>query len=180
MPETNVPAKDRPYIGGQAVLEGVMMRSPSSFAVAVRRADGSISIKERPVEKKVNRWAKIPLARGMATLVESLRLGSEALRFSAEQMEKDMVEEEASAAPAQKSSKSGEVAKKISSTISHAFTAFGLSLAQLVTRADGDGEAPATEEKRSASPMALMTIIMVAFMIALPQLLAWGASSLFH
>ncbi len=55
--QTSLGSPDRPYIGGQAVLEGVMMRSPSSFAVAVRRADGSISIKERPIEKKVNRWA---------------------------------------------------------------------------------------------------------------------------
>ena len=185
MPETKTETAsperpDRPYIGGQAVLEGVMMRSPSSFAVAVRRADGSISIKERPIEKKPSRWAKVPFARGMATLVESLRLGSEALRFSAEQMEKDMVDDEARAP-----SKSGEVAKKISSTISHAFTAFGLSLVSLVTRADGDapggaGDGAVVEEKRGASPMALMTIIMVAFMVALPQLLAWGASSLFH
>ena len=184
MPETSetkastLGSAERPYIGGQAVLEGVMMRSPSSFAVAVRRADGSISIKERPVEKKPSRWAKVPLARGMATLVESLRLGSEALRFSAEQMEKDMVDEDA---PPQASTKSGEVAKKISSTLGHAFSAFGLSLMSLVTRADGEGPGDGTvEEKRSASPMALMTIIMVGFMIALPQLLAWGASSLFH
>jgi hypothetical protein len=66
----------RPYIGGQAVLEGVMMRSPKSFAVAVRRADGSISIRERPVTGGVSKWAKVPLARGVATLVESLKLGS--------------------------------------------------------------------------------------------------------
>src|SRR5689334_17225053 len=80
----------RPYIGGQAVLEGVMMRSPSSFAVAVRRADGSISIRERPVTGGVSKWSKIPLARGVATLVESLKLGSEALKFSATLYEKDM------------------------------------------------------------------------------------------
>ena len=87
----------RPYIGGQAVLEGVMMRSPSSFAVAVRRADGSISIRERPVEKKISRYAKVPLLRGMVTLVESLKLGSAALRFSAELYEADMLAAEAAA-----------------------------------------------------------------------------------
>ena len=38
----------RPYIGGQAVLEGVMMRSPGSFVVAVRRPDGEIAVRAEP------------------------------------------------------------------------------------------------------------------------------------
>lgn len=154
----------RPYIGGQAVLEGVMMRSPSSFAVAVRRSDGSISIRERPVTGGVSKWAKIPLARGVATLVESLRLGSEALKFSAELYEKDM-----------------EAAEKASvlNTLTLPFKAFGLALANLVTRADGEPSGSAEEGSRAPNTGAILTIVAVAFMIALPQLLAWGASSLF-
>jgi len=73
----------RPYIGGQAVLEGVMMRAPTSFAVVVRRRDGSLQVRERAMvdgRRGVARW---PFVRGVASLVESLRLGSEALRFSA-------------------------------------------------------------------------------------------------
>src|ERR1700728_2589791 len=85
----------RPYIGGQAVLEGVMMRAPSSFAVVVRRRDGSLQVRERAMEDGRRGMARWPLVRGVASLVESLRLGSEALRFSADQMEKDWAEQEA-------------------------------------------------------------------------------------
>jgi len=173
--ETTQAQPDRPYIGGQAVLEGVMMRSPSSFAIACRRADGSISIKERPVSKKSGSAAKIPLWRGVATLVESLKLGSEALRFSAELFEKDMIEAEQAEEEAKKKPKAPPAMNVLS--------AFGLTLANLVTRADGEpagGGASGEEEKRGINPMALMTIVMVVFLVALPQLLAYGASSLLH
>ena len=164
--ENGTPA--RPYIGGQAVLEGVMMRSPSSFAVAVRRADGSINIKERPVTVGVSKWSKVPLVRGMVTLVESLRLGSEALKFSAELYEKDM--------------EAAEKASALSTLLmglAMPFKSFGLALASLMSRADNEPAAPAAEEGRQANTGAILTIVAVAFMIALPQLLAWGASSLF-
>jgi uncharacterized protein YqhQ len=78
---------DRPYIGGQAVLEGVMMRSPKSFVVAVRRPDRSIAVREQAwvmvlPALKFLRW---PLLRGAVVLGESLHNGFSALRFSAEQ-----------------------------------------------------------------------------------------------
>ena len=80
----------RPYIGGQAVLEGVMMRAPKSFAIVVRRRDGSLLVRERGMLDERRGLAKLPLFRGVASLVESLKLGSEALRFSADQMERDL------------------------------------------------------------------------------------------
>src|SRR5947208_17037808 len=80
----------RPYIGGQAVLEGVMMRSPGSFAVVVRRRDGSLNVRERVMAGGRTGLAKLPFFRGVASLVESLRLGSEALKFSADLMQKDL------------------------------------------------------------------------------------------
>jgi uncharacterized protein YqhQ len=180
MPKAVETTPDRPYIGGQAVLEGVMMRSPSSFAIACRRADGSISIKERPVSKKSGSAAKIPLWRGVATLVESLRLGSEALRFSAELFEHDMLEAEREAEREATSKKTPKAPSGL-----NMLSAFGLSLANLVTRADGEpagggSSGSGEEEKRGINPMALMTIVMVVFLVALPQLLAYGASSLFH
>lgn len=177
MPEAVNTPNGRPYIGGQAVIEGVMMRSPTSYAVAVRRADGSISIRERPMNAGPNKWAKVPLARGVATLVESLKLGSDALRFSAELFEKDL--DEADRAESDKAS----AAKKgsgLTSTITFALKAFGLSLAHLVSRADGEPASGGEGEGRSANMGAIVTIVMVGFLIALPQLLAWGASSLFH
>lgn len=77
----------RPYIGGQAVLEGVMMRSPKSFVVAVRRPDGQIVVREQNWETllggiKPLRW---PFLRGGIVLIESLWNGLSALSFSAEQ-----------------------------------------------------------------------------------------------
>ncbi len=80
----------RPYIGGQAVLEGVMMRAPWSFSVVVRRADGTLLVRERAMDQVARGVAKWPLVRGVASVAESLRLGSEALRFSVEQMERDL------------------------------------------------------------------------------------------
>ena len=74
----------RPYIGGQAVLEGVMMRSPHSLAVAVRRRSGRVEVRERPVRQTRTGPASWPLLRGMLSLVEALKLGTEALRWSSD------------------------------------------------------------------------------------------------
>ena len=74
-------------IGGQAVIEGVMMRSPKSFTVAVRKSDGQIVIKKRPYIALTERFRflKIPIIRGAVVLIESLYLGIKALSFSAEE-----------------------------------------------------------------------------------------------
>jgi uncharacterized protein YqhQ len=73
-------------MGGQAVIEGVMMRSPHSFAVAVRQHSGSIAITQdflvRPSEK--HPWLKYPILRGLGVLGQALVLGIRALRYSAE------------------------------------------------------------------------------------------------
>lgn len=75
---------EKPYIGGQAVLEGVMMRGPSCMSIAVRRPDGSIAVDEGPIESRVaETMGKIPLLRGVLMLVESMSLGMKALNFSA-------------------------------------------------------------------------------------------------
>ncbi|MGI5864965.1 MAG: DUF1385 domain-containing protein [Myxococcales bacterium] len=88
----------RPHVGGQAVLEGVMMRSPKSFVVAVRRPDKQIVVREQAWETllggiKPLRW---PLLRGGIVLIESLWNGISALNFSAEQA---MPDDEGSGAP---------------------------------------------------------------------------------
>jgi uncharacterized protein YqhQ len=73
-------------VGGQAVIEGVMMRSPHSYAVAVRRPNGSIAVGQdylaRPSEK--HPWLRYPILRGLATLGQAMALGIRALRYSAE------------------------------------------------------------------------------------------------
>lgn len=73
-------------IGGQAVLEGVMMRAPGAWAVAVRRPDGEIEAirHELPRLSSRSRLARLPLARGVMVLGESLTLGFRALSWSAQ------------------------------------------------------------------------------------------------
>jgi uncharacterized protein YqhQ len=73
------------YMGGQAVLEGVMMRGASTWAVAVRDPDGSIKVDVREVPGWSERYRNIPVVRGVFGLVESLGLGYRALTWSANQ-----------------------------------------------------------------------------------------------
>src|SRR3972149_521981 len=82
-----VQGSEEVLVGGQAVIEGVMMRSPHSFAVAVRQPAGTIAVMQdflqRPSEK--HRWLRYPILRGLGTLGQALVLGIKALRYSAEQ-----------------------------------------------------------------------------------------------
>jgi uncharacterized protein YqhQ len=72
-------------IGGQAVLEGVMMRSPTAWSVAVRKPDGEIAEVNRPIASKLleHRWLRLPVIRGVVALGESLAIGFRALAISA-------------------------------------------------------------------------------------------------
>jgi uncharacterized protein YqhQ len=72
------------YMGGQAVMEGVMMRGSATWAVAVRAPEGNIELVVHDAPSWAQRWGKIPLVRGIATLGESLSLGFKALAWSAE------------------------------------------------------------------------------------------------
>jgi uncharacterized protein YqhQ len=73
------------YVGGQAVMEGVMMRGASTWAVAVRSPSGEIRTEVNEAPAWALKWAKVPLVRGVATLVESMSLGVRALTWSADQ-----------------------------------------------------------------------------------------------
>lgn len=89
-------------VGGQAVIEGVMMRSPHSFAVAVRRPSGSIAVTQdflrRPSEN--HPWLKYPVLRGLGTLGQALVLGIKALRYSAQSALEESSEQSAKAGKA--------------------------------------------------------------------------------
>ena len=77
-----------PYtVGGQAVLEGVMMRSPCAVATAVRRSDGEIVVTHRTFRAITARYPilNVPIVRGGINLVETLYLGMQSLNWSAEQ-----------------------------------------------------------------------------------------------
>ena len=72
-------------VGGQAVIEGVMMRTPNAYAVAVRKADGTIT----NISARLPKWSdkypilKLPVLRGGAVLIQSMGLGIKALNYSA-------------------------------------------------------------------------------------------------
>src|SRR5207253_368672 len=72
-------------IGGQAVLEGVMMRGPSNWAVAVRKPNGQIAEVCRPIDSVMKRhwFFRLPVVRGVVALGESLAIGFRALAISA-------------------------------------------------------------------------------------------------
>lgn len=162
----------RPYIGGQAVIEGVMMRSPRSFAIAVRRRSGALNVRERPMtddRKGARAW---PFVRGVFAMVEALRLGSQALRYSSELYEIDLEDAEAE----DKDRKTKTTSPGLMSTLA----SWVLSIATL----DGDpGPAPKKEQDRTGGKSAftwVALVIAMAIFIALPQATAYVASRLLH
>jgi uncharacterized protein YqhQ len=72
-------------VGGQAVLEGVMMRSPHAWGIAVRKPSGEIVTHSEPLERpsEQHKWMGWPVVRGVMTLGHAMKLGFRALRFSA-------------------------------------------------------------------------------------------------
>ena len=72
-------------VGGQAVMEGVMMRAPHSYCVAVRKPTGEVVTEERPITKVSEKYPlfKYPVLRGLGTLGQAMNLGYRALMFSA-------------------------------------------------------------------------------------------------
>ena len=86
MKETKQKACHITSIGGQAVIEGVMMRGPKDTAIAVRKPDGEIIVEKKPIHSFIQKFKinKIPLVRGVFSFFESLITGTKALMFSAE------------------------------------------------------------------------------------------------
>jgi len=78
-------------VGGQAVIEGVMMRSPNFIAITVRKENGEIVDKSYPFQNLVQRykWLNIPLLRGVINMFEMMVVGTKALNWSADQFIED-------------------------------------------------------------------------------------------
>src|SRR3954469_16525418 len=72
-------------VGGQAVMEGVMMRAPHSYCVAVRKPSGEVVMEEMPVTRpsESHAYFKWPVIRGLGVLGQAMMLGMKALQFSA-------------------------------------------------------------------------------------------------
>ena len=93
--------EDQIIVGGQAVIEGVMMRAPHSYAVAVRRPDGQIVSKSERLPVLADKYPllKLPVLRGSAVLIQSMVLGIKALNFSANVVFHEAEKETAPTAP---------------------------------------------------------------------------------
>jgi uncharacterized protein YqhQ len=78
-------------LGGQAVIEGVMMKGPLLYSVAVRKANGEIRVRDFPLAESParKRIAKVPLVRGVVTMAVMLAIGYRALQYSADEAMED-------------------------------------------------------------------------------------------
>jgi uncharacterized protein YqhQ len=162
--------ESRPYIGGQAVIEGVMMRSPGSMSIVCRRRSGELVVRERPMSATAEGWKKLPFLRGVATVVESLKLGSGALRWSAELFEKDLIEEE------DRAEGGAEPPPKPPGVMS----ALALSIVALATQGTEPAPSVPEGEKKGSALFAVLPIVFaVVLFIALPQAAAEGIDKLF-
>jgi len=83
-------------VGGQAVMEGVMMRAPHSYCVAVRKPNGEIVTEQMPLPRMADKHKifKYPIFRGIGTLFQAMSLGMKALKFSADVSLEEIQKEE--------------------------------------------------------------------------------------
>ena len=113
-------------VGGQAVIEGVMMRSPKRIATAIRRANGDIEVQTKEyislIERK--RFLNVPVVRGAITLIEVMILGIKTLQWSADKAMEDVEEND------RRNGK--KVKEKKKSGMSTAGAVFSVSIALLV------------------------------------------------
>ncbi|HEX6805036.1 MAG TPA: DUF1385 domain-containing protein [Terriglobales bacterium] len=91
-------------VGGQAVLEGVMMRSPHAWAITCRKPSGELSTHSETLERlsEKHKWMGWPVVRGVITLGHAMTLGFRALRFSANLQLDELQKDEAGKAPEKK------------------------------------------------------------------------------
>jgi len=155
-------------VGGQAVLEGVMMRSPHAWAIAVRKPSGEVATHSEPLERpsEKHKWMGWPIIRGVMTLGYAMTLGFRALRFSADVALEQIV-------PADKDGKKAEISgwmAAVNIAISLGFFIFMYKFLPL---------AAATELKRVHPIFAnsiMFNVVDGVIRIALFLLFIWGVS----
>lgn len=154
-------------VGGQAVIEGVMMRAPNSYAVAVRKPNGEIVFKAEKLPKITEKYPflKVPVLRGSAVLLHSMALGVKALNYSATVAFDEAEKQEAET----------KAAKAVAATGALATTAHAIEMPHSVT-AEVTKEKPKKDTKAAAATTAAGSIIFAIFFnillfIVLPLLL---------
>lgn len=139
-------------MGGQAVIEGVLMRSPMGYAIAVRKQNGDIKVKKvpyKPITKKL-KWLGLPFMRGAVSLFEMLIIGLKALDFSANELEDDQKEKNAKKNSGEITDDANQTEKQPSSSNINQETK----------------SVPATQE-RSISILSMTIMILISFALAM-------------
>jgi uncharacterized protein YqhQ len=159
-------------VGGQAVLEGVMMRSPHAWGIAVRKPSGEIATHSEPLDRPSDKrkWMGWPVIRGVITLGHAMSLGFRALRFSANVALDELPPEPAAAGkPAKKMEVTGWMAG-LNIAFSVAFFIFMYKYLPLV----------ATTELKKVDPVFgqqfLFNLVDGLIRIAMFLLFVWGVS----
>jgi uncharacterized protein YqhQ len=160
-------------VGGQAVLEGVMMRSPHAWAIACRKPSGEVITHSEPLERLSEKhpWMGWPVLRGVMTLGHAMTLGFRALKFSANAALEEL--QPAPAEPSEKPQKKFEISGWIAAVniiISVGFFIFMYKYLPLVA---------ATELKKSYpffSGQIMFNVVDGVIRIALFLLFIWGVS----
>ncbi len=189
MSDKNCPPCRANSVGGQAVIEGVMMKNVTKVALAVRKEDGSIEIKnsEFHPKKEKHKWLNIPILRGVVGFVESMILSFKTLSDSTEMLGIDELEEK---------EKAEKEAKKAKKKLEREAKKQGVSVEELeqqnekeitekseVEKAESTEEAPKKADKKSsnASTGLIMAVslvfgllLAVVLFIALPTYVTDG------
>jgi uncharacterized protein YqhQ len=131
-------------VGGQAVLEGVMMRTPHAWGITCRKRSGELSTLSGPLERlsEKHKWMGWPVVRGVITLGHAMTLGFRALRFSANVQLDELQKDEAATQPVQKKFEIGGWVAAVNIAISVGFFIFMYKYLPLL----------ATTELRKAHP----------------------------
>ena len=70
-------------VGGQALIEGIMMRNKNKISIVIRKSNGELVVEKQTIETPKGKFRKLPLARGLFALVSSMKIGVKALTLSA-------------------------------------------------------------------------------------------------
>ncbi|MGP0019992.1 MAG: DUF1385 domain-containing protein [Candidatus Sulfotelmatobacter sp.] len=178
-------------VGGQAVLEGVMMRSPHAWAIACRKPSGEVVTMSEPLERpsEKHKWMAWPIVRGVMTLGYAMNLGYRALRFSANVAIEDVMQgdeknhratDASSVPPAQSSAESAQSREK-AATISNWLAAVNIliSLAFFIFMYKYIPLLAATELKKFDPALGgriIFNLIDGGIRLALFLLFIWGVS----
>jgi uncharacterized protein YqhQ len=166
-------APEEVLMGGQAVIEGVMLRSPHSYAVAVRQPGGSLAVTQAYLDRPAERhpWLKYPILRGLGVLGQALVLGVRALRYSAEQaLEEPEAASSASVKPRKKAELSGWLLA-LNVAISLAFFIFLYKFVPLYLATGVTHRYPVTDNTVTFNLMdgAIRIVLFLGFLILVAQ-----------